>query len=55
MATTQLARAIRPDFVPTNKADDSRPVEHARQWKPRMSWVVVTDSNGRRLLKMAWT
>jgi hypothetical protein len=47
MATTQLARGVRCEF--------SRQIEYnAERNILRMSWVVVTDSNGLRKLQMHW-
>ena len=48
MATTQLARAIHGDA-------SSWHVEPKAELKSlRMSWVVVTDENGERRLRMQW-
>jgi hypothetical protein len=50
MATTQLTReAVRAVFAPVRFESSRAP--HA----PRMNWVVVTDENGRRRLRMNWT
>jgi hypothetical protein len=49
MATTQLASAIHYEGATL------RQVEPKAEYKPlRMSWVVVTDENGRRQLRMHW-
>jgi hypothetical protein len=50
MATTQLARVIRYEDVPTWQLENN-----AERNILRMSWVVVTDSNGNRKLQMQWT
>ncbi|MFZ0201496.1 MAG: hypothetical protein WB523_21480 [Candidatus Sulfotelmatobacter sp.] len=49
MATTQLSRVIRYEqFVP-------RQLEQYTEQQPlRMNWVVVTDRNGSRRLRMRW-
>lgn len=49
MATTQLARVVRYEDVSTSHLEgkvDGSPL--------RMSWVVVTDSEGKRQLRMNW-
>jgi hypothetical protein len=49
MATTQLARVIHHEDV------CSWQVEQKAEFKSlRMSWVVVTDENGERRLRMQW-
>jgi hypothetical protein len=49
MATTQLARVIHNEDVFTC------PWEGSVERSPlRMSWVVVTDKNGNRQLRMRW-
>ena len=49
MATTQLESAIHHEDAP------SRQMEPRAEHKPlRMSWVVVTDENGKRQLRMHW-
>jgi hypothetical protein len=49
MATTQLASAIHYEGATL------RQVEPQAEYKPlRMSWVVVTDENGKRQLRMHW-
>jgi hypothetical protein len=49
MATTQLVSAIQHEDAPLWQVEPK--VEH----KPlRMSWVVVTDENGKRQLRMRW-
>jgi len=49
MATTQLASAIHYEDATL------RQVEPKAEHKPlRMSWVVVTDENGKRQLRMHW-
>jgi hypothetical protein len=47
MATTQLARVIRYEV--------SAPRQEHTGHTPRMNWVVVTDKNGNRVLRMQWT
>jgi hypothetical protein len=49
MATTQLARVIR------HKGDDWWQLETNDARKPRMSWVVVIDKDGRRRLQIFWS
>jgi len=50
MATTQLVRAIRyePALFPQQECK-------AECSSPRMSWVVVTDRQGNRQLRLQWT
>jgi hypothetical protein len=49
MATTQLVSAIHYEDATL------RQVEPKAEHKPlRMSWVVVTDENGKRQLRMRW-
>jgi hypothetical protein len=50
MATTQLARVIRYERLSTWQLEKT-----ADRKVPRMSWVVVTDSNGNRKLEAQWT
>ena len=48
MATTQFVRAIQPE-------DTFSWLESKAEQKPlRMNWVVVTDENGKRQLRMHW-
>jgi hypothetical protein len=50
MATTQLARVIRYEVSApwqTEPTTERQPL--------RMNWVVVTDKNGTRRLRMQWT
>jgi len=49
MATTQLARVIRYEDASPWQRESS--TQHNSL---RMSWVVVTGSNGRRQLRMCW-
>jgi hypothetical protein len=50
MATTQLTRAACYEITwPTQEKQET----HDRPL--RMSWVVVTDANGKRQLRMQWT
>lgn len=49
MATTQLARVIRYDDTSTGQ-----PEENPARNSLRMNWVVVTDTNGKRALRMEW-
>jgi hypothetical protein len=49
MATTQLASAIHYEDATL------RQVEPKAEYKPlRLSWVVVTDEDGKRQLRMHW-
>jgi hypothetical protein len=48
MATTQLARAVHYEAA-SQQFDGSVPRNSLR-----MSWVVVTDNNGNRTLRMQW-
>jgi hypothetical protein len=50
MATTQLARAIHYENVSACQLEGD--VEHKSL---SMSWVVVTDNNGKRKLQIQWT
>ena len=49
MATTQLARVVSSECAPRWQFEAT--VERAPL---RMSWVVVTDSNGKAQLRMRW-
>jgi len=49
MATTQLARAVQYENVSGLQLRD-----FVDRKTLRMSWVVVTDSNGNRKLQMQW-
>jgi hypothetical protein len=50
MATSQLKRKIaREVFAPIHFE------RKTEQRSPRMNWVVVTDNNGSRHLRMKWT
>jgi hypothetical protein len=51
MATTQLARHTFCDDVRSWRVERTT----ARKQPLRMSWVVVTDENGKRHLRMRWT
>ena len=48
MATTQLARVVR--YEETQVPQETR----VERTPLRMSWVVATDSNGKRTLRMCW-
>jgi hypothetical protein len=48
MPTTQITRAIRYENAASWQL--GRNTEHT----PRMSWVVVTDNDGRRQLRIQW-
>ncbi|MGO9827991.1 MAG: hypothetical protein ACLPMG_22430 [Terriglobales bacterium] len=45
MATTQLARITRYEVFASRQEQNSRHV-------PRMNWIVVTGTNGKRVLRM---
>lgn len=49
MATTQLTREAARAVVARVRFEGSRAAD-----APRMNWVVVTDKNGRRRLRMNW-
>ncbi len=49
MPTTQLTRAIQYEDAASRQLES-----HAGRKSPRMSWVVVTDKNGRRQLRIQW-
>jgi hypothetical protein len=51
MATTQLAQTV------CHESSDLMPADFAAERKRplSMSWVVVTDENGERKLRMRWT
>jgi hypothetical protein len=49
MATTQLARVVRYE-----NASSSHLVDNWENNLLRMSWVVATDDNGNRCLRMHW-
>jgi hypothetical protein len=49
MATTQLARLVRYENAPS-----LRLVDNSESNLLRMSWVVATDDNGNRCLRMHW-
>ena len=49
MATTQLARAIH-----IRDACTAEPEIKVERTPLRMSWVVATDGNGNRMLRMRW-
>jgi len=49
MPTTQLTRVI-----PYEDAASRQLESHAERKSSRMSWVVVTDNNGRRQLRIQW-
>jgi hypothetical protein len=50
MATTELTRVAHEECAPTWQLENT--VEHTPL---RMSWVVVTDSDGKAQLRMRWT
>ncbi len=54
MATTQFARAI-PDRVIQYEDAALWRLESNGKRIPRMSWVVVTDQDGGRHLRMLWS
>ena len=49
MPTTQLKRVIQYEDAASRQLKS-----HAGRKSPRMSWVVVTDKNGRRQLRIQW-
>jgi hypothetical protein len=49
MPTTQLTRVIQYEDAASRQLES-----HAERKSPRMSWVVVTDKNGRRQLRIQW-
>ncbi|HXY78894.1 MAG TPA: hypothetical protein VEH47_08780 [Candidatus Acidoferrales bacterium] len=49
MPTTQLTRVIEHEVAISRQLES-----HAERKFPRMSWVVVTDNNGRRRLRIQW-
>jgi hypothetical protein len=54
MATTQLAQMIQHRMIQCKDAPSGR-LESNGERKPRMSWVVVTDQDGRRRLEILWS
>jgi hypothetical protein len=50
MATTQLARVAHEECTPTWHVEST-----VERTPLRMSWVVVTDSDGKQRLRMRWT
>ena len=54
MATTQLARMIQHRMIQCEDAPCVQ-LESNGEGKPRMSWVVVTDNDGRRRLQILWS
>ena len=50
MATTQLARVIHYEDASTQQVES-----RVERTPLRMSWVVATDSDGKRKLQMQWT
>ncbi len=54
MPTTQLARGIQPGVIHWQDAA-SWQLESTGERKPRMSWVVVTDQDGGRQLRILWS
>ena len=53
MATTQLARVSQPSVI-ENQAANSWQLEGCGERNPRMSWVVATEQDGRRQLRILW-
>jgi hypothetical protein len=53
MATTQLTRVVQCRAIQHNDAA-SWQSHNNREKKLRMSWVVVTDNDGRRQLQIHW-
>ena len=49
MPTTQLTRVIQYENAASEQLE-----RHAERKSPRLSWVVVTDKNGRRQLRIQW-
>ncbi len=49
MPTTQLTRAIQFEDAASWQLESN-----AERKSPRMSWVVVTDNDGRRQLRIRW-
>ena len=49
MPTTQLTRVMHYEDAASRQSES-----HAERNSPRMSWVVVTDNNGRRQLRIQW-
>jgi len=49
MPTTQLMRVIQYECAASWQLESN-----AERKSPRMSWVVVTDNNGRRQLQIQW-
>ena len=49
MPTTQLTRVIQYECAASRQLESKAEIK-----SPRMSWVVVTDKNGRRQLKIQW-
>jgi len=47
--TTQLTRVIQYEDAASRQLE-----RHSERKSPRMSWVVVTDKNGRRQLRIQW-
>jgi hypothetical protein len=54
MATTQLARTIECRMIQSEDAA-SEQLGSNIQRKPRMSWAVVTDQDGRQHLQILWS
>ena len=49
MPTTQLTRVIQYECAASRQLESKAEIK-----SPRMSWVVVTDKNGRRQLRIQW-
>jgi len=47
--TTQLTRVIQCEDAASRQLES-----HSERKSPRMSWVVVTDKNGRRQFRIQW-
>jgi hypothetical protein len=54
MATTQLARTI-PCRMIQSEDTASWQSDNNGERRPRMSWVVVTDNDGRQRLEIRWS
>jgi len=54
MSTTQFARVIQDRVI---QYEDAAPwqLENNGEKTPRMNWVVVTDKDGRRRLRILWS
>jgi len=54
MSTTQLTGAIQYRVIQHEDAASRQLESNAERKSPHMSWVVVTDKNGRRQLRIQW-